>query len=171
MINSRLEDAYLLDTSIASALWDELHSKHALFRSRWEKLALDRVFVSVVSVAEVEYGLRVAPRIDEERQARVRESMSSFAVLPLGRHVVESYAELRARLFARYAPTDRRGRLKAKVVPDLWEQTPDKLLGVQENDIWIASQAIQRRCILATTDRMSHIVEVAGSDLRFEYWK
>jgi predicted nucleic acid-binding protein len=165
------EDAYLLDTSIASALWDELHVKHGLFRRRWERLPPDRVFVSVVSLAEVDYGLRVAPKIDHERQRHVREAMSSFVVLPLDRHVAESYAELRARLFTEYSPRGARGRLSAKVVPDLWERTPDKLLGVQENDLWIASQAMERNYILATTDRMVHIVEVAGSGMRFDYWQ
>jgi len=165
------DDVYLLDTCVASALWDELHAKHHLFRRRWEKLQSDRVFVSVVTLAEVEYGLRVAPCVDDARQRRVRQAMSAFEVLPVDRHVVESYAELRARLFARYSPKDARGRLKARVVPDLWEQTPDKRLGVQENDLWIASQAMERAYILATTDRMAHVAEVAGADLRLECWQ
>ena len=165
------DDAYLLDTSIASALWDELHRNHAVFRDRLQELRDARVYVSVVSLAEVEYGLRVAPNIDHERQRRVREAMSAFAVLPLDSHFVESYAELRARLFAKYSPRDARGRLKDRMVPDLWERTPDKLLGVQENDVWIASQAMERKYILATTDRMVHIVDVAGSGLRFDYWQ
>jgi len=164
------DDAYLLDTSIASALWDALHVKHAVFRGRWQKLASDRVFVSVVSLAEVEYGLRVAPNIDHERQRRVRQAMWSFVALPLDRHVVESYAELRARLFARHSRRNARGRLTAKVVPDLWERTPDKLLGIQENDLWLASVAMERNLVLITTDRMAHIAQAAGTDLRLDLW-
>ena len=57
-----------------------------------------------------------------------------------------------------------------KRVPDLWERTPDKLLGIQENDLWLASQAMERDLVLVTGDRMKHIVEVAGQDLRTLKW-
>jgi len=101
----------------------------------------------------------------------VREAMSSFVVLALDRHVVESYAELRARLFRTHSPKDAKGRLTAKGVPDLWERTSDKLLGIQENDLWIAGQAMERNLMLLTTDRMTHIMQAAGPDLRSQLWQ
>ena len=163
-------DAYLLDTNIASALWDERHADHSSFRAKVGALAEDRVFVSVITIAEVAYGLRVAPNIDRRRHEMVRRNMASYVVMPFDRHVSESYAELRARLFKKHSPRDARGRLTAKVVPDLWERTPDKLLGIQENDLWQASLAMERNLVLVTNDRMSKIVEVAGQDLRTERW-
>jgi len=166
-----VSDAYLLDTNIASALWDKCHENHTGFRERLGRLGEAPVYVSVVSLAEVEYGLRIAPRIDGERQRRVRANMSQFKVLALDRHVVEYYAELRARLFSKYSPRNSRGRLTAKVVPDLWERSPDKLLGIQENDLWIASAAVERNLVLVTSDRLTHIQAVAGDDLRVERWE
>ena len=166
-----MSDTYLLDTNIASALWDEYHRNHRAFRERLAKLRDAAVCVSVVSLAEVEYGLKIAPRIDEERQRGVRTNMSRFEVLALDRHVVEYYAELRARLFRKYSPKNSRGRLTAKVVPDLWERSPDKLLGIQENDLWIASVAVERNLVLVTSDRLTHIQAVAGDDLRVERWE
>jgi tRNA(fMet)-specific endonuclease VapC len=169
-----MDDFCLLDTNIASALWDELHENHVALRDRLKSLGEVAVCVSVVTLAEVEYGLRVAPEIDRERQQMVRGNMAAFigscGVLGIDRHVVEAYAELRSRLFRKYAPRDKRGRLKAKVVPDLWERVPDKLLGIQENDLWLASLAVERNYRLVTNDRMTHIVEVAGGDLRIELW-
>jgi len=166
-----VSDAYLLDTNIASALWDKCHENHAPFRERLETLGDAPVYVSVVSLAEVEYGLKTAPRIDERRQRSVRARMRAFEVLALDRHVVEYYAELRARLFRKYSPKNSRGRLKAKLVPDLWERSPDKLLGIQENDLWIASVAVERNLVLVTSDRLTHIQAVAGDDLRVERWE
>ena len=166
-----MSDAYLLDTNIASALWDECHENHTGFRERLGKLGAAPVYVSVVSLAEVEYGLKIAPSIKEERQRSVRANMSRFEVLALDRHVVEYYAELRARLFRKYSPKNSRGRLKAKLVPDLWERSPDKLLGIQENDLWLASAAIERNLVLVTNDRLTHIQAVAGDDLRVERWE
>ena len=165
-----MEDAYLLDTNIASALWDEHHEKHAPFRGRIGALGDAPVFVSVITLAEVEYGLRIAPRIDVARQRMVRANMSEFTALRLDPHVVENYAELRARLFKKYSPKDARGRLRAKRVPDLWERSPDKLLGIQENDLWNASLAVERNLVLVTNDRMTHIEDVAAGDLRIERW-
>ena len=56
------------------------------------------------------------------------------------------------------------------MVPDLWERTPDKLLGIQENDLWQASVAMERNLVLVTNDRMSRIADVAGPDLRIGRW-
>ena len=81
------------------------------------------------------------------------------------------YAELRARLFKKYSPGDRRGRLVDKVVPDLWERTPDKLLGIQENDLWVASLAMNRDIVVLTNERMTRIADVAGDDLRIDIWE
>ena len=166
-----MQDGYLLDTAIASALWDEKHKKHGVFRERLRALGDAPVFVSVVSLAEVEYGLRIAPRIDRGRQAKVRSRMAQYTALPLDQHVIEGYAELRSRLFKKHSPRDRRGRLTAKRVPDLWERTPDKLLGIQENDLWLASVAMERNLVLVTTDRMRHIALAAGTDLHVDSWR
>ncbi len=169
-----MSDVCLLDTNVASALWDELHGKHAAYRERHRQLADAgaHVYVSVITLAEVDYGLRVAPNVDADRQARVRTSMTAFEVVDVDHHVAEAYAEIRSRLFRKFSPRDRRGRLTAKVVPDLWERTPDKLLGIQENDLWQASLAIARDYLLITTDRMSHIASVAdsGLQLRVDNW-
>ncbi|MBA7697023.1 hypothetical protein ES703_105681 [subsurface metagenome] len=43
-------------------------------------------------------------------------------------------------------------------------------LGIQENDLWIAAQVVVRGLILVTTDKLSHIREVAGDDLHIENW-
>ena len=166
-----MADAYLLDTNLVSALWDRLHPQHDSARSHVEAFGSDPVYVSVVTFAEIEYGLLTAPRISGTRQSMVRDAMRAFRlVLDIGGHTYGCYADLRARLFGKYSPKDGRGRLKAKRVADLWERTPDKLLGIQENDLWLAGQAMERDLVLVTSDRMTRIIEVAASDLRVQKW-
>jgi len=51
--------------------------------------------------------------------------------------------------------------LKVKWPEDLQERTTSKELGVQENDIWIAAQAIQYNLVLLTADYMRRLEEVS----------
>ena len=81
-----LNDGYMLDTSIASASWDYGSPNHNCVRERLKRLGTAVVYVSAISVAEVEYGLRIAPNIDAKRQAKVREAMASYAVLDVNHH-------------------------------------------------------------------------------------
>lgn len=163
-------DAYLLDTNTACVLWDEQHAHHRAIREAARERAGSSLFVSVVTVAEVQYGLLTAPNVDQPRQATVRRNMTEYASVSVDKHVVSYYADMRARLFRKYSPRDRRGRLTAKRVPDLWERTPDKQLQVQENDLWIAATDLTRDLVLVTGDRMNAIRSVLGSHLRVENW-
>ena len=97
--------------------------------------------------------------------------MAAFVALPIDHHMADSYAELRSRLFRRFSPRNGRGRLTAKWVAALTDDTDDRTLGIQENDLWQASLAMERNLILATNDRMTRIADVAGPDLRIEQWR
>ncbi len=128
------------------------------------------VYVSVVTLAEVEYGLLVSPAIDPRRQAIVKDTMFSFEVLQIDRHTSQEYARIRAGLFRKYSPKDRRGRIRRKYVADLVERTTDKQLGIQENDLWIVSTAVQYDLVFATRDRMDRLLEEAGHFEKTEFW-
>jgi len=128
------------------------------------------VYVSVVSIAEVEYGLRIAPSIDAQRQSTVRSAMTSFEVLHIDHHTAEEYAKIRANLFRTHSPRNSRGRLTQKHVEDLVDRTTGKELGIQENDLWIVSVAIQYNLIFVTNDRMHRVIDAAKYSERTEFW-
>lgn len=166
-------EGYLLDTSVASASWDKRAPRHDSIRERLEGLGGALVYVSVVSIAEVEYGLQVAPAINAGRQALVRNAMGTYTALRIDRHTAETYADIRADLFKLHAPKDRRGRIAQTYVEDLVERTSGKELGIQENDLWIVSVAKQYNLIFVTADQgggMRSIVDVAKYNSRTEYW-
>ena len=163
-------EGYLLDTSVASSSWDRGSPNHDETLRRLSLLKDGLVYVSAVSLGEVEYGLATAPRIDGSRQASVRTAMGSYRVRNVDRHTAEIYGKIRGDLFEKFAPRVRRVRRTARRVEDLVERTTGKELGIQENDLWILSTAKQHNLILVTRDRMRRLVDVARYSDRTEYW-
>lgn len=166
------DEGYLLDTNIASASWDYGAPSHNFVSQRLEKLrdAPAIVYVSAVSIAEVEYGLLTAPEIDAQRQSAVRSAMTSFEVLDIDQHTAEEYSKIRANLFRNHTPRDRRGRITKKYVEDLVDRTTGKELGIQENDLWIVSVAVQYNLVFVTNDKMHRVIEAAEYSERTEFW-
>ena len=168
-------NGYLLDTNAASVLWDTRHGEHKKIRAFLHGKAESPTWVPIFVLGEIEYGLKIAPQMDEDRQNEVRRQMAGFPfILDVDKHTVGPYSDLRAALFKKYSPKDRRGRLEAKRPEDLWERTPAKELGVQENDIWIAAQAIQYNLVLITGDHMRRLEDVSRTlpyPLKLASWK
>jgi tRNA(fMet)-specific endonuclease VapC len=81
------------------------------------------------------------------------------------------YAKLRARLFELFAPRDAKGRATTNYVSEWVDPTSDLKLGVNENDIWIASLALAHNLTLVTADKMVHIRKAAGTALNYENWE
>ena len=166
----KVVEGYVLDTTICSASWDYGSPRHGYVRQRLGTLKESPVYVTAVSIGEVEYGLQVAPAIDARRQCIVRRAMSSYQVLHIDHHTARVYAEVKANLFRKYSPRTSRGRLSHKRVEDLVERTTGKTLGIQENDLWIVSVAVQHNMIVVTSDRMCRVIEAAQYCDRTEYW-
>jgi predicted nucleic acid-binding protein len=164
---------YLLDTSVACAIWDKGHARFSQLRPKFESLGDSLVVISPVTVAEVEYGLQVSPNLDESRKREIRHAISQFHVLPINQHTVHPYAEIRARLFSTFAPRDHRGRVRRKTVEDLIDMTTGKHLGITENDLWIVSNAVQHDAHFVTGDGASgmiRIVDAAGYQSSTSFW-
>lgn len=168
-------DGYLLDTNAASVLWDAKHRDHEKIWSFLQERSEDPIWISVIVLAEVEYGLKTAPNADADRQRAVRNEMAKFPfVLEVDKHTIPTYSALRAELFRACSPVNSRGRLTVKWPEDLCERTTAKALGIQENDLWIASQAIQYNLISVTDDRMARIQDVSdvlNDPLRMARWR
>jgi predicted nucleic acid-binding protein len=157
-----MKDAYLLDTSIASIAWDGGHPSHHQTRGGLAALGDVSISVCAITIAEVLYGLYVSPSIDRQRHDAVRQALEQYHVWDVDRHTAEVYARIRGRLFELYAPRDRKGRLTAKQPEDLRDRTMAKELGIQENDLWVLSVAVQYDLRFLTSDKkMQRILDVA----------
>ena len=166
-------DGYLLDTTVASWICDGLNPSHGEARRKLSALGSAPVFISSVTIGEIEYGLGVSRAADPRRHAAVRSAILGYAILPIDHHTARAYGEIRAALFAQHAPRDSHGRLTRKVPEDLVELTTGKALGIQGNDLWIVSVAVQYDLRLVTNDQaegMRRVLAAANHAHRAEYW-
>lgn len=167
-------EAYLLDCNTISDWFDETRPRHRCVAQRAEESAQsDAVLVtSTVDIGEIEYGIKVAPQQKMQalnallEQVDIQFVRRRFLLAP-ERSTALVYGDLRARLFEKFAPKNR--RRKGLRPEELVDPVTAKELGIQENDLWIAAQAIERNLILVTNDGMACIREVAP-ELRVEDW-
>lgn len=167
-------DGYLLDTSVASWVFNRNSQYHGLAQQNLLALSYSPVYVSSVTLGEIEYGLHlragaVAPNSLDE----IRMAAAQYQVLSVDRHTATEYGKVRAALFARYARKNRRGLPAKKWPEDLVDPTTGKELGVQENDLWIVSTAVEYNLRLVTNDRaggMRNILETAGYLGHADFW-
>lgn len=168
---------YLLDTNVFS-WYLRLRQGYASpetekLRDHLQGIAEDsRLFLCVIDISEVEFGLNVAPYRDVEKQKLVRESLTAFPVLEIDENVAHAHAMLRARLFDYCAPKKRKHRgLEKKRIEEWLDPTTSKELQCQENDLWITAVAYGMKLVLVTHDKkMAPIKHVAGTDVQFEDW-
>jgi len=160
-------DGYLLDTNIITFWW----RKEAKVLEHINALAGKApIRMSVVSLGEVEYGHRVeAPDGQTQVQAEYKEFIRDKFPYPLdvSETTTQYYGDLRAKLFLRFAPWDK--RKKAMLPEQLRDPATGRELGIQENDLWIAAQAVEHNLVLVTHDAMKRLKE-AEDELRFEDW-
>lgn len=105
------------------------------------KIDPDKIKVSVVTQAEVWFGLQIhSPGL--QKQARIRELFEGFEVLPLDTEVAATYAVIRAKL-----------------------QKSGDLIG--PNDLWIAAHALSKKMTLVTNNTRE-FKRVQG--LKLENW-
>jgi len=74
-------DGYLLDTNAASVLWDQRHREHTRIRGFLEGIADAPTWISIIVLGEIEYGLKIAPTLDEDWQDVVRRQMAKFPLI------------------------------------------------------------------------------------------
>lgn len=162
---------YLLDTNIWGYLFDSKSEQHTSLQNRLKKLpSFARLSISVISCGEIDYGHSVNQNKEQSREAEFRKFIDGAApwLISIDRHTAKTYGELRARLFDKYAP--KKKRTKAFRPEQLIDPVTSLELGIQENDLWIAAQAISRNLILVTNDKMDHIRDIAGKSLLIDNW-
>ena len=103
---------YLLDTNIVAYWFDERRSKHQRVVQRIQELPdATPLMISAITLGEIEYGLQVA-RIDTFKQEAFRAFMSTNLpmVLDITKATRIYYGSLRASVFEKYTPNERRRR-------------------------------------------------------------
>lgn len=158
----------LLDTNI----WSDWYKpdKNAYIIEKLKGKSTGKIHISEISWGELCYGYELLTTKEKRKLGKILEFVASLNAIPLGinRHVSIEYGKLRAKLFNKYAP----GELRKKGMRphELIDPCTDKQLQIQENDLWIATQAIIYDLDLVTNDKMNAIKEIAGKSLLIDNW-
>jgi tRNA(fMet)-specific endonuclease VapC len=160
---------YLLDTNIVSYWFDEQSVPNRSIVERIRRLPEGAPLrISAISLGEIEFGFRVRREEDAEFERDLRRFLQEKlpTVLDVTSTTRVYYGLIRASLFDKYAPQRKRGKLR---LGQLTNPVSELELGIQENDVWIAAQAIEYNLVLVSNDKLTRIREVAD-DLLFENW-
>ncbi len=167
-------NGYILDTNAVSDWLDSTRPRHTAVSGRAQQCARAKAFLltSTIVLGEIEYGIQVAPKNKMQSLGEFRAQVDVQFVrkrflLDVSRSTTLVYGDLRARLFEKYAPGPK--RKKGLRPEELTCPATPKELGIQENDLWIAAQAIERNLVLVSNDAMKRIRAVAP-ELRVEDW-
>ena len=164
------EDGYLLDTNMVSAATYEPNSRHEQVRAWLARREGALIFISTVTIGEIRYGESLARAQPDRARATISDpALADFTVLDIDAHTARLWGAYRATIFDKYAPRDRRGRVRTRSLAGLVDRTTDTDLGIQENDLWIVSAAVAHGLVFVTTDKaggMRRVVDAANYEER-----
>ena len=166
-----MKRGYLLDTNII-AYWFDADSVHHLpVVQHVNDLPADSpLAVSSITLGEIEFGHQAE---SEGNYTPVQAEFNDFVkkqcpmILDIRRPTVSDYGRLRARLLGKYG--GKKGR-RCRWIEQMIEPATGLSLGIQENDLWIAAQAIEHRLVLVSADRHMNRIHEVANDLVFEDW-
>jgi predicted nucleic acid-binding protein len=126
------------------------------------------IYLSVIVWGEVIFGAKANPKFSIDKYTAFIQSQKPI-IIPVNETVSEEFGGLKARLFEKKSPKElRTTTCRADM---LRNPLPTKYMGVHENDLWIASQAIAYNLVLVTHEKMGNILEIASDVLAYEIWK
>ncbi|MDX9974304.1 MAG: type II toxin-antitoxin system VapC family toxin [FCB group bacterium] len=160
---------YLLDTNILSYWINERSEFHERVAGRIASVPEDvPLFMSAITWGEIQFGWHRRHK-EPIPAANLRVFEQTFQTVPVTRGTDLYYGQLKARLFERFAP--RSVKTKSLSLGLLLDPVAGDLLGVDENDVWIAAQAVESKLILVTNDKLTRIRDSAGDlDLQIDNW-
>jgi predicted nucleic acid-binding protein len=166
---------FLVDTNIWEYWFNENNEPwhgHVLSRVSELKQRSDfRLHISTVTWGEIAYGYQARRAAEPSLEAPFKKFIHELAPkeYPIDRSVVEDYGRIRARLFEKCFS---QGRKKGLRPEQLIDPVTALQLRIQENDLWIVSQAVTRDLTLVTNDRRSlrPLLEVLGDELHVDNW-
>jgi predicted nucleic acid-binding protein len=131
-----------------------------------------RIWISSITWGELEYGYQVQTQKERSLETSFRQFIQGIAPKEffIDKHVTHDYGRIRAKLFEKYGPNEK--KRKGLRPEQLIDPITSLQLKIQENDLWIVSQAITRDLVLVTNDRKSlqPLLAVTDGELQIENW-
>ena len=158
-------NAYILDTSVLSAILDPNHKRHkGAIAVVKDMVPGSTQYVSAVSLAEFRFGVRLAELtgvLQAPQLRRVLTDAGKYDILDVTRHTADAYSELKSRMAIEYLKNARR-KNRPRWIEDWVDRATGKKLQIDENDLWQCAQAKERDCVFVTADQ--GIQRIADAD-------
>ena len=163
------EPTYLLDTNLVSVLYDAGRPNHRAVRTALSTLdPLAPQLVSAVTIGEPRFGLalsRVAGRPLTHIEACI-ERTEEHPLAEVGRHTAEAFGYVKSSVAMQRIDIQRR---TPRWVEAWSDRVTGQLLQIDENDLWIAAQAVERNLVVVTSDLdFTRIIAPAVPELRVQ---
>ncbi|MBN1973437.1 MAG: PIN domain-containing protein [Sedimentisphaerales bacterium] len=155
---------YLFDTNI----WSHAFDGETFVTSRIQKLKNSQIYLSSVVWGEVVFGAKSNTHFNFDEYKKFIYSNNPL-ILPIDEHVAEMFGALKAVIFN--IKSVRTLRTKSGRASLLKNPISAKEMGIDENDLWLAAQAIAYNLILITNDRMRNILQFAPKELKYKIWQ
>lgn len=162
-------DTFLLDTNIVSVLYDAGRTNHIAVRNALA--ALDPAapqLVSAVTIGELRFGLalsRAAGRPLAHIEACI-ERTEEHPLAEIGRHTAAAFGHVKSSVALQRVDIERRISRWVEIWSD---RVTGQLLQIDENDLWIAAQAVERNLVLVTSDPdFTRVIAPAVPELRLQ---
>jgi tRNA(fMet)-specific endonuclease VapC len=160
-------DAYLLDTNLVSVLYDARRPNHQAVRHAIAALEPNAPqIVSVITIAELRFGLALSQAAGQPL-AHIEACIELAELHPLAeisRHTSHAYAHMKSSIAQQRLDIRRR---IPRWVEGWTDRVTAQLLQIDENDLWIAAQAVERNYVVVTSDQdFTRVIVPAVPDLR-----
>jgi predicted nucleic acid-binding protein len=162
-------DTYLLDTNLVSVLYDARRSNYDAVRQAIAALPAQAAqLVSVVTVGELRFGMALAHAAGQPL-THIEDCLARTEAHPLAeitRHTADAFATVKSSVAL--ARIDIRRRTPRWV--EAWtDRVSGQLLQIDENDLWIAAQALERNYVIVTCDKdFTQVIAPAVPGLRVQ---
>jgi predicted nucleic acid-binding protein len=162
-------DTFLLDTNLVSALYDARHSKHPAAVQAIAALPAGAAqLVSVITIGELRFGLALS-RAAGQTLTHIEACLARSEAHPLAqvtRHTAAAFATVKSSIALERINVQSR-------IPRWVETWSDRVTGqslqIDENDLWIAGQAVERNYVVLTSDQdFTRIIAPAVPELRVQ---
>ena len=164
--------SYLLDTNIIRSWYDG----NATVKANADARDADSpLHISVITRGEIEYGHALNPHGAGPKRTDYIEFVKKRLpwVLVVSKHTAEPYGHIRAMLINKFPPSGGWSKQGKKRAEQLYDPAAARELGIDENDLWIVAQAVERNLVLVTSDKMPRIREAVCEiypHFRLEDW-
>ena len=162
-------DTYLLDTNLVSVLYDANRPNHVAVRGAISALdPSSPQLVSAITIGELRYGLslsKAAGRPTTHIEACIRAT-ETHPLAKVDRHTADAFGFVKSSIAQQRVDLGKR-------VPRWVEAWSDRVTGqmlqIDENDLWIAAQAVERNLVVLTSDNdFTTVIAAAVTGLRVQ---